>query len=182
VRTVTYSRYEPPEVLELREVPQPEPREGEILVRVRATTVTARDQRMRAADPFAARIYTGLFAPRPVRVLGFEVTGDVEGTGRGTTRFQGDDPVQGRGRRFRLVRIRLRRLRRVQAAAAGRRRSPQVGQVELPGGYPDPHRRAGGTALPQRRRAGPSRAESTDRRRSRQRRNLRRADCQTSRR
>jgi NADPH:quinone reductase-like Zn-dependent oxidoreductase len=95
MRAMIYTRYGSPDVFQLRELPQPVPKRDEILVTVRAATVTAADWRMRKAQPFAARLFNGLFRPLRVSVLGFEFSGEVERVGGGVTRFKVGDAVFG---------------------------------------------------------------------------------------
>jgi NADPH:quinone reductase-like Zn-dependent oxidoreductase len=94
MRAVVHDRYGPPEVLRLEDVPRPVPREDDVLVRVRATTVTRSDAAWRAAHPFFSRFFTGVRRPKQ-RVLGTEFAGEIEEVGGDVTEFQVGDRVFG---------------------------------------------------------------------------------------
>jgi NADPH:quinone reductase-like Zn-dependent oxidoreductase len=94
MRAAVYRRYGPPEVVRIEQVPKPRPKANEVLIRVHASTVSAADWRLRQADPFFARLFFGLFAPKR-GVLGMELSGTVEEVGRKVTRFAVGDQVFG---------------------------------------------------------------------------------------
>jgi hypothetical protein len=87
-------RYGPPDVVTVAEVPRPEPRDDEILVRVRAAAVGVVDGLARRGSPWYARAHFGLRRPR-FPVLGCDFAGDVEATGPGVSRFGVGEAVFG---------------------------------------------------------------------------------------
>jgi len=99
MRAYTYDRFGPPEVLALKEVPKPVPGDHEVLVRIRATTVTAGDWRVRSLEVprgfgLLSRLALGLSGPRQP-ILGSELSGEIEAVGKAVTRFRVGDPVFG---------------------------------------------------------------------------------------
>ena len=95
MRAAVFTRYGPPDVLEIKDVAKPVPKDNEVLVRVHATTVCAADWRIRKADPFLIRFMSGLWAPTKIRILGAEFAGTVESVGKAVTRFGKGDAVFG---------------------------------------------------------------------------------------
>ena len=94
MKAVVHERYGGPEVLRIGDVPTPVPKEDEVLVRVRATTVTRTDCGFRQGEPFIVRFFTGLRRPkRPI--LGMEFAGEVAATGAAVTQFKVGDRVFG---------------------------------------------------------------------------------------
>jgi 2-desacetyl-2-hydroxyethyl bacteriochlorophyllide A dehydrogenase len=99
MRAAVCERYGPPEVVSIREVPAPEPGDGEVLIRATATTVNSGDARMRAMNVptglgWIVRLRSGLTKPRQP-VLGFEVAGRVESVGSAVTQVEPGDRVIG---------------------------------------------------------------------------------------
>ena len=97
MEAVICTKYGPPEVLQLRNVEKPVPKDNEVLINVRATTCHIGDTRIRGFKvPFwqmiPFRLYLGIRKPkRPI--LGMELAGDVEAVGQKVTRFKQGDPV-----------------------------------------------------------------------------------------
>jgi len=93
VKAVTYDRYGPPEVLRVDDVPVPAPTDGQVRIKVAATSINLSDWETLRGAPAYARI-GGLRAPARA-VLGSDIAGWVDAVGAGVTRFQPGDEVYG---------------------------------------------------------------------------------------
>jgi NADPH:quinone reductase-like Zn-dependent oxidoreductase len=94
MQAAVHTRYGPPDVVRVVEVPTPKPKDNELLVKIYATTVNRTDCGFRAARPFFVRGFTGLTRPR-VTILGNEFAGQVEALGPGVNSFAVGDRVFG---------------------------------------------------------------------------------------
>jgi NADPH:quinone reductase-like Zn-dependent oxidoreductase len=94
MKAIVYTRYGPPDVLELKEVEKPTPEDNEVLIKVHATSVNWSDWHTLRADPFLVRLAAGLLKPKN-KILGFDVAGRVEAVGVNVKQFQPGDEVFG---------------------------------------------------------------------------------------
>ncbi|MBX3081955.1 MAG: NAD(P)-dependent alcohol dehydrogenase [Anaerolineae bacterium] len=97
MKAVVCTGYGSPDVLQLKEVPNPIPRDNEILLKIQATTVHVGDVRIRKFDVprwqwIMARLALGLTKPRNP-ILGMEAAGEIEAVGKDVTLFKVGDPV-----------------------------------------------------------------------------------------
>ena len=94
MKAIVYTQYGSPNVLQIKDVEKPIPKNNEILLRVKATAVNSGDVRLRKADPFAVRFIFGLIKPR-INILGSVFSGEVEGVGASVKHFKVGDQVFG---------------------------------------------------------------------------------------
>src|SRR5688572_6330956 len=95
VKAIVQQRYGSPEQLELSEVQKPTPKHDEVLVRVHAAALNARDWHLMRGDPFIARLAgLGVSAPK-TKIRCSDFAGVVEAVGAGVTRFRPGDEVYG---------------------------------------------------------------------------------------
>ena len=93
MKAIVYTKYGPPDALQLREVERPTPRDDEVLINVRAVSVNRSDWEALTGTPLYARM-GGLLRPRH-QILGSDIAGRVEAIGNKVTRFQPGDEVFG---------------------------------------------------------------------------------------
>jgi NADPH:quinone reductase-like Zn-dependent oxidoreductase len=95
MKAIVYTRYGPPEVLQLTEVPKPEPGENEVLIKIHASTVNRTDCGFRKPEyPVMIRLVNGLFKPGK-NIPGTELAGEIEAIGKNVKTFKPGDQVFG---------------------------------------------------------------------------------------
>jgi len=94
MKAAVYSRYGPPDVVEIRDVEKPVPRDDEVLVEIRAASVNTLDWRLTRGTPRFMRLMIGLRRPKS-NLLGTDMAGRIESVGRNVTRFKPGDEVFG---------------------------------------------------------------------------------------
>jgi NADPH:quinone reductase-like Zn-dependent oxidoreductase len=98
MKAIVWTKYGPPDVLQLKEVQKPTPKDNEVLIRVCATTVTAGDSEMRRLKipvlfRLPMRIYNGLLKPKRITILGQELAGEIDTAGKEVTLFKQGDQI-----------------------------------------------------------------------------------------
>ena len=97
MKAFVYTKYGPPDVLHLKEVDKPTPKDNEVLIKTHATTVTSGDWRVRSLSlpvgfGLLGRLVFGVSRPRQP-ILGTELAGKIESVGKGVSKFKVDDQV-----------------------------------------------------------------------------------------
>lgn len=95
MKAMVYDRYGSPDVLELREIEKPSPKDDEVLIKVLAASATPLDWHFLTGTPFMARIVAGGLRKPKRKVLGPDVAGRVEAVGANFKQFQPGDEVFG---------------------------------------------------------------------------------------
>jgi NADPH:quinone reductase-like Zn-dependent oxidoreductase len=94
MKAIVYEKYGPPEVLQLKEVDKPTPRDNEVLVEVHASSVNFNNLAQVKGEPYLARLAFGFLKPKH-KIPGGDLAGRVESVGTNVTQFQPGDEVFG---------------------------------------------------------------------------------------
>jgi NADPH:quinone reductase-like Zn-dependent oxidoreductase len=92
MKAIVCTRYGPAEVLEVREVETPAPKDNEVLIRIHASAVVATDPMFRKGEPFVTRFFNGLTKPSHA-IPGDVLAGEIEAVGRAVTKYRKGDQV-----------------------------------------------------------------------------------------
>ncbi|MFK7805167.1 MAG: NAD(P)-dependent alcohol dehydrogenase [Anaerolineae bacterium] len=94
MKAIVCTKYGPPDVLQLKDVPKPAPKDNEVLIRVHASTATTAGLTGRTGKPYFARVFSGFSKPKK-DILGIEISGEIVEVGATVTRFKIGDPIFG---------------------------------------------------------------------------------------
>src|SRR5918996_2456930 len=95
MKTILYTKYGPPDVLQLQEVEKPRPKDHQVLVKVHAASVNALDWRPFTMPSIPIRLMSGGLSKPKDPSVGVDVAGTIEAVGKEVTQFQPGDFVFG---------------------------------------------------------------------------------------
>jgi len=100
MKAIIWTRYGAPDVLQLREIEKPTPKDNELLIKVHAATASTPDTELRRLKlpllyALPLRIYLGFMKPTRIKILGTEFAGEIESTGKAVTGYEPGDQVYG---------------------------------------------------------------------------------------
>jgi NADPH:quinone reductase-like Zn-dependent oxidoreductase len=95
MKAIVYTKYGSPDVLELKEVEKPTPKDDEVLIKIHAASVNSRDWRRMRANPFFIRLMAGGLLKPKNPILGTDAAGRVEAVGSNVRQFRPGDEVFG---------------------------------------------------------------------------------------
>jgi len=95
MKAIVYTKYGPPEVLQLKEVAKPEPKDNQVLIKVQAASANALDYRRFETTSILGRLMDEVFLKATNKVLGADIAGRVEAVGATVTQFRPGDEVFG---------------------------------------------------------------------------------------
>jgi len=94
MKAAVFYKYGSPDVISIADVEKPIPKDGEVLIQVKAASVNAYDWHLVRAKPFFTRFISGIFKPKN-NIIGADIAGIVVSVGNGVSRFKQGDEVYG---------------------------------------------------------------------------------------
>ena len=94
MKAIVYEKYGPPDVLQLKDVEKPTPKDDEVLVKVQAASLNAGDWHALRGTPFLQRLESGFPKPKNL-ILGADGSGRIEAIGKSVAKFQPGDEIYG---------------------------------------------------------------------------------------
>jgi len=95
MKAVVFTEYGLPDVLELKEVEKPVPKDNEVLIKIYAASINSWDWELLRGTPYPNRLMFGLFKPSKISILGCDIAGRVEAVGQNVKQFRPSDEVFG---------------------------------------------------------------------------------------
>ena len=94
MKAIVFTKYGSPDVLQLKEVERPTPKENEVLIKAHAASVNDWDWCLMRGKPFYIRLLCGLLKPK-IKIPGVDIAGQVEGLGKNVKKLQPGDEIYG---------------------------------------------------------------------------------------
>jgi len=95
MKAVVYERYGSPDVLGIKDIDKPAPKDNEVLIKIHAASINSWDLDMLTGRPLEYRLMSGLLRPKKTRILGCDIAGRIEAVGKDVTQFHLNDDVFG---------------------------------------------------------------------------------------
>jgi NADPH:quinone reductase-like Zn-dependent oxidoreductase len=95
MKAILYKKYGPPDVLELKELGSPVPKDNEVLIKVHAVSINSWDWDMLTGKPYEYRFFSGLLKPKRTEIHGCDIAGQIEAVGKKAKHFKVGDEVFG---------------------------------------------------------------------------------------